>query len=127
MARAWTRPVFQMRFPGPEISTSVKRSLGAMDLQNKTLLRIKAACERLKLKCEIPFYLPTCYAHICIPSKKLAIWMRQSRDSAQFKKIKDSFDGTGWQVFLITTRQIDQITDDDLTAQLGDAVRGMSK
>ena len=118
MARRWTRPLFQTRFPGPEISTSVKRSIGAMDLQSPALLKIRAACERLKLKYETPFYLENCCAHIAIPSVKLAIWLRQSKDSAQWARVKAAFEGSGWRVIFTTTRQIEEMRDDELSAQI---------
>lgn len=127
-ARMWTKPLFMTKFPGDDVSTSVRRSLGAMDLGNPALKKLCDAADEGGLKYESPIYFNDCYAHFGIPSKRVAVFMRQSLDTAQFNRIKRQWEassiGKNWVLMFTTTRQIEGLTVAELVKNLESQIGG---
>ncbi len=125
MARSWTRPLFRTAFLGDEISVSVRRSIGMIDLESPSLIRLQGVCGKLKLKWESPIAFRKCYAHIGIPSRRVAIFIRTCTDFAKFKSITAEWKSCmpEWKVLFATNSQIDQMTDDEISAHLTSAIK----
>ena len=126
MGRVFNGPLFKIDFPS-NVSISVRRSLGAMDFSNAGLVKMKAVCDQLKLKYESPITMTDCWAHIGIPRAKVALFLRQSTDIGLFSRKRTEWAKYGWTCLCATTRQIEQTSDEDLAAQLTDALKGASR
>lgn len=94
-----------------------------MDLGSPALKKLCEASAALGLKYESPIFFKDCYAHFGIPSKKVAVFMRQSLDTAQFNRIRRAWEaspiGNGWSLLFTTTRQLEQMSPEDLAKNLG--------
>lgn len=127
-ARMWSRPLFRTAFPGNDVNTTVRRSLSALDMENPALKKLCEASEAIGVKYESPIYFSDCYAHFGAPSKKVAIFMRQSLDTAQFSRIRGMWEGSkyakGWNLLFTTTRQIEQSRIEDLQKNLESMMGG---
>lgn len=130
-ARAWHRPLFQVTFPGDDVSVTVRRSLAALDLSSHALQKLKLAADKLHLRYMSPIYFKDCYAHFGVPSRKLAIFMRQSRDIGQFTRIRSAWEGSkeakGWTLLFTTTTQIARTPMDLMTENLSNQIEGLKR
>jgi hypothetical protein len=126
MARG-TGFAFQIKNPPVGLTDSTRRALGQLDIGTEPILRLAAACRKLKFVVESPVYKSDCVAHVGIPKLMTAIYVRNHFETGRLSKARTLWEKHGWNMLAITTRQLDSMTDGDLVEQLRRALVQLGK
>ena len=110
------------RYPGAD--TNTKRALGQADLNAHAVQKLKEAAKLAKLKADSPSWKESAWAHIGIPSKKVAIVMMGSHLTTKSQGVRDSWSRFGWRCFVIPKHTVDNATVEDLARDLLSAIGG---
>jgi hypothetical protein len=119
--------VFLRNRPNLEVNESTRRSLGQLDLENPYVLRLVAACRKLKLKPASPCSLEDVVSHVGIPALKVAFFMRHALQSCQVVEASKKWGRHGWLSLPISHRQMEMLTDERLAEHLREALVELGK
>lgn len=119
--------VFVAHEPYVGVDESTRRALGQMDLAHPELLRVKAAIEKLKLVPKLGVHEKDCAAHIGIPSKKIAIYVREKVELARYATEHAKWKAHGWTMFRVSHGQLRILTDEQLVENLREALTSLKK
>jgi len=121
------RSIFMARGPYLGVNESTRRALGQMDLDNEYVERIIGAVKRLGLKPASPCYMEDVAAHVGIPSLKISFFMRHVLETAAVTEARKKWGRHGWISIPISHRQMEPLTDEQLSDQLHVALKSMGK
>lgn len=118
---------FQTRDPLQGVSERIRRAIAQANFYTEQIERLVEVCKRLKLKTERKAYKPEAWAHLAIPSHKVALYVRDVLETAKIAAMRASWKKYGWEMLAITNRKIDALTDEQLAAQLTAALEEVRK
>ncbi len=107
----------------PGASARIKRCLTTVDLECPALKMVIQAAGRLRLTAEAPAWKPQAWAHVGIPSKKLAIVFMQRIEDSLVEKHKKAWAQYGWRCIGASREKIANAT----LAQVIDVLRTFTK
>lgn len=100
------------------ITERVRRAIGQCDVGVPAIRRLIAACERLKLKPTSPIYKTDCWAHVGIGKLKTVIYTKEHLEYNKVVVEREAWKRHGWTLMAIARRQINAMSDEQLTGQL---------
>jgi hypothetical protein len=98
-----------------------------MDLDNRELARVIIACKKLGLKPACPVYKNDCAAHVGIPSKKIAFYVREKVELSRYANEYKKWAGHGWTMMRVSHQQLRILTDDQIVEHLREALKVTGK
>ena len=113
------------QYPGADSKT--KRCLAQADLECPSVTKLLEATKAAKLKIDSPGWMPSAWAHVSIPSKKVAIVVINSSLSTRSQGFRDTWGKYGWRCFCITKTIINKASVDQLAADLLGAIQDGGK
>jgi hypothetical protein len=117
--------VTEDRYPGATPNT--RRALTQADLNAYTVRKLRDAAKVAKLKIEVPGWKPAAWAHVGIPSKKVAIVIIGSNLTLKAQSLRDSWSKYGWRCLCIPRYLVDKAMVDVLAKDLLDAIEEVGK
>ncbi len=118
---------FQSKDPYPGASASVRRALSQMNFQCPAVQRTAAACRALKLNPSVPVYKGDAFAHIGIPSKKVAIYFSSSGNRGPIEIQREAWKKIGWEALSVVNSAIERTPDSALQEHLKSAIDELGK
>lgn len=120
--------IFSTGAPAVGLDESTRRSLAQLNMDHLEVRRVVAACKKLGLKVAAPIVQkPNAVAHIGIPDKKVAIVIRKTVESSFREEHYNKWKDKGWELMIVTHRQTQMVTDDQLAEQLHIALQSLGK
>jgi hypothetical protein len=104
--------------PPAGLTESVRRALAQANVETEPILRLVAACKKLKLKTVSPVNRTDCWAHIGIPNLMVAIYIRDFLETSRISRERNNWERHGWKMLAITNPQIGRLSDEQLVSQL---------
>jgi hypothetical protein len=98
-----------------------------MDSGNPCIQRVIEVAKKLKLNAETPAYKKDCWAHIKIETNKIAIYIKESLELSKIGRERELWEKHGWMMLAVSSRKLEQLTDDQLMEHLREAVRWHGK
>ena len=100
------------------LTERIRRAIGQADVGVEPIRRLIASVERLKLKPKFPVYLTDAWAHVGIERLKIAIYTKEHLEYGKVAFERRQWEGHGWTLIAISHRQINLMSNEDLTEQL---------
>ncbi len=126
MARG-TGFAFQIKNPPVGLTDSTRRALGQLNVGTEPVLRLVAACRKLKLAVESPVYKSDCVAHLGLPKLMVAIYVRDFFETSRLSRERNAWERHGWKMLAIQTRHLANMTDEQIVGQLREAMLQLGK
>lgn len=120
--------IFTVGAPQVGLDEATRRALSQLNTEHTEVRRVEAACKKLGLKPSVPIIKkPDCVAHVGIPDKNVAIIVRKTVEAAFHEQHYKRWKGRGWELMIVTHRQTQLMTDEQLTEQLRSALKSLGK
>lgn len=118
---------FQIKDQPKGITERVRRAIGQADISVPGVQRLITAIESLKLKATAPIHYNDCWAHVGIEKLRVAIYTKEHLEYAKVEFERELWEKRGWVLLAIARRSINRMTDEQLTAQLKEALVELGK
>jgi hypothetical protein len=112
-------------YPGAD--TNTKRALSQADLDAPVVRKLRDAAKVAKLKADVPGWKESAWAHVSIPSKKVAIVVISSNLTTKTQGFRDAWAKYGWQCFCIPKAAAGKATVEALAGDLLSAIGEIAK
>lgn len=89
--------------------------------------KLLASATCTKLKYESPYFKPTAWAHIGFPKQKVAVILVATHDTPRDTGLRESWEKLGWKCLIAKRQDIGATSQDKLTADLLEAMKGVAK
>jgi hypothetical protein len=113
------------KYPGANSNT--KRALAAADLGAPSVTKLREAAKLAKLKVEFPVWKESAWAHVGIPSKKVAVAILPSHLTQKSQLYRESWGRFGWKCLCVSKADVDSSTADCLATELVAAIAEVTK
>lgn len=119
--------IFTTGSPYVGVDESTRRALAQLNLDHQEVRRVKAACDSLGLKTVPRVHKHNVAAHLGIPDKKVAIIVRKTVETAFHEQNYRKWKEHGWELLIVTHRQTQLVTDEQLADHLRSALKSLGK
>lgn len=116
--------VFMAVDPYPGLNPKLRRAISQVDFDAPYIAKCLEACTLLKLKAVTPVYKPDVWAHVGIPSLKLAIYFRNVYDGQRIDRDRALWKAHGWSMLFALTDSVAEMTAQEMASNLDKALKG---
>lgn len=118
--------IFQAADPWAGATEVVRRALSHIR-PGPHFSKLLASATCTKLKYDTPAFTPTTWAHIGFPKQKVAVIIVGTRDSTRDTGLRAAWEKIGWKCLIAKRQDIAALSQDQLTADLLEAMKGAKK